>query len=544
MNDHKSRMNSIKNVAVPPDWTQEGKMIRQFLESERLKDPSMIKKIEECFNKALAISTIQSINGADLFCDMAIRELILEYNNRAFQHGLYTLPASFNVVEAFIEYIPKYNFFYILDEKDHQFSPEAFLDYVTSQKEKGTLGELIELLNEGVIYSYNSIDKLGDFLFSSTDKSYYYNIIGISMIRHESELSILAIFGEEGGDFTSIIDSFPTFRPFNGKETIKSSTDLELKPIYIDENTKLVRTLALARIDLNDETLNARYLLSDLGNSYTILTDDPDAFFSLAKDEKEDREKLLASSRDRLGEKSIVFELCKTLLFLPHFFSTNDDQITIHRHPTKFREFSKKLSNKKTINFTKKRDRISNRNIELIDKIESVHSDYIDFLAPTVRLELKGYYRKLTPNKFGTDKYGNPIRGKTWVEETLKWRESHDTQEIIQASKKRQSIENDSLNYGKIYLIRSETHSENVFKIGKTDRSVAQRVKEISRGTGVFGSFYPLMTWDVKDSDAAEKEIHDRLSEYRITSKREFFHAPIEHIIETIQEVISKINSK
>ena len=196
------------------------------------------------------------------------------------------------------------------------------------------------------------------------------------------------------------------------------------------------------------------------------------------------------------------------------------------------------------MDFTKKRDRISNRNIELIDKIESVHSDYIDFLAPTVRLELKGYYRKLTPNKFGTDKYGNPIRGKTWVEETLKWRESHDTQEIIQASKKRQSIENDSLNYGKIYLIRSETHSENVFKIGKTDRSVAQRVKEISRGTGVFGSFYPLMTWDVKDSDAAEKEIHDRLSEYRITSKREFFHAPIEHIIETIQEVISKINSK
>jgi hypothetical protein len=44
--------------------------------------------------------------------------------------------------------------------------------------------------------------------------------------------------------------------------------------------------------------------------------------------------------------------------------------------------------------------------------------------------------------------------------------------------------------------------------------------------------------WAVGDCFSMEREIHNRLSEYRVDQRREFFEAPLEDIISVIEEII------
>ena len=47
---------------------------------------------------------------------------IIEYNNRIWAHDLHSVPSTFNVVEAFLQYNPKLNTFILHEENNHLFS--------------------------------------------------------------------------------------------------------------------------------------------------------------------------------------------------------------------------------------------------------------------------------------------------------------------------------------------------------------------------------------------------------------------------------------
>lgn len=74
-------------------------------------------------------------------------------------------------------------------------------------------------------------------------------------------------------------------------------------------------------------------------------------------------------------------------------------------------------------------------------------------------------------------------------------------------------------------------------KIGKTTRSPEDRAKEVSQGTGVPTPYVVALEEDVLDCDAAEREIHLRLAEYRISEDREFFRLPLKEAIKEVQKV-------
>lgn len=88
---------------------------------------------------------------------------------------------------------------------------------------------------------------------------------------------------------------------------------------------------------------------------------------------------------------------------------------------------------------------------------------------------------------------------------------------------------------GWIYVL-STREEPNILKVGRTERSVSQRVKEINGATGVLHPFGARYVFRVNSSVEAEKVIHEALSSYRIRDDREFFDIDPSYAVSLIRE--------
>jgi hypothetical protein len=90
---------------------------------------------------------------------------------------------------------------------------------------------------------------------------------------------------------------------------------------------------------------------------------------------------------------------------------------------------------------------------------------------------------------------------------------------------------------GYIYLL-STREWRNLLKIGYTNRSIEQRVKEINAATGVIVPFGVRAMWIVKDAPSVEAEIHALLDEYRVRRDREFFQLEYREAFSRIRDFV------
>ena len=74
----------------------------------------------------------------------------------------------------------------------------------------------------------------------------------------------------------------------------------------------------------------------------------------------------------------------------------------------------------------------------------------------------------------------------------------------------------------KIYIL-STREQKKFLNIGCTRRSVVDLVNEINSATGVVVPFGVRAVWSVKDARQIKSKIHQKLSDYRVRSDREFF---------------------
>ncbi|WP_431875986.1 GIY-YIG nuclease family protein [Micromonospora marina] len=75
---------------------------------------------------------------------------------------------------------------------------------------------------------------------------------------------------------------------------------------------------------------------------------------------------------------------------------------------------------------------------------------------------------------------------------------------------------------GYIYVLSTREHPR-MLKIGYTERSVEERVKEINRATGVLIPYGVRAVWVVAHARSVEADLHARLAPYRVRADREFF---------------------
>lgn len=88
-----------------------------------------------------------------------------------------------------------------------------------------------------------------------------------------------------------------------------------------------------------------------------------------------------------------------------------------------------------------------------------------------------------------------------------------------------------------IYILENSSFPEFV-KIGRTERNVEQRVRELSSATGVPTEFTVFRQYSVEDSAAAERQIRELLDGYRVSDNREFFKLKADEAASMIEELL------
>lgn len=91
---------------------------------------------------------------------------------------------------------------------------------------------------------------------------------------------------------------------------------------------------------------------------------------------------------------------------------------------------------------------------------------------------------------------------------------------------------------GYVYVL-SNPSMPNLLKIGYTERDVYERVSELNT-TGVPVAFEVEAIFDSSNPYEDEKEIHNLLSEYRMSNNREFFSVNLENAIASIQMLLNR----
>ena len=89
--------------------------------------------------------------------------------------------------------------------------------------------------------------------------------------------------------------------------------------------------------------------------------------------------------------------------------------------------------------------------------------------------------------------------------------------------------------FGVIYIARNSIDGDEVYKVGKTQRTVEERMRELTSETSNLGEYKAIGFVVVNDIDQAEKECHLRLRNYRIQPNREFFKIPLSTLVDAIR---------
>jgi len=552
MAKHKQRISRIGRYALPPEGTFTRRHFDKWL-SDHPPGHAVNKEVRRRFKKAVAIVTAQLENGAGFPIDDILRYFLQEYNGRNFSHGLRSLPASFNILEAFYEYKPEYMFFKLREERDHLFSFLEFLDYVTSGDFTDDARDVVECIEEGIIYSYNILNNPGDITFS-IDNGTEFGVGGASFVRYGSEINVAMLAGEKTDvilESKKIQEGLSLAKPYPGRESLRPAEDRKREAVPLMKNNDFWQTVFLSRFDLEDMTQNARYVLKDIGNGFMVLTDDINVFLDevtgdFIRPEDIDSAKKLAED---IEQYETIFEICKTVLHLPLYFEHYGDLIVDERHPTKLSENIKRgkwISKKKLIG---PKERIVHRRVSVLSNISRQHPTQTFYKAPPFKIDISGYWKRLPADQIGGDKRDGPIHGRTWVEKVLSWIQVNEDPGALKATSNPPSgyvTEKGVVapNKGYIYVMRSAGHDKDIFKVGMTRRSTDIRSDELSRTTGAPDKFLVVQEWEVSDCIKAELLIHKKLAPFRLTPNREFFKAPYKEIFKAIDSALTELEKE
>jgi len=533
-------MSTIGLYAGPPLCTTEGQALQEFLKKHT--NETTKQETASRYKTARTRVIAQHRNGAGFPIDNLIRYFAGEFNDRNFNHGLRSMPSSFNVLEAFVQYEPEFSYFKIRPEQDYCISFSDFLDYATSPECPTDMNISTNAFDEGVIYSFNITNNLTDITFSTINGAEY-GIGGFTIIRHGQELSVLLLAGEkiDTNKKTKELSSLKTQACSNRKKIVPTQ-DRKKEAVPLLGDPGFWQSIVLARFDSETRTQEVRYILKDIGDSFIVTTDDPSIYLDEKTGGVSDKNLGdLAKLSVELDQHKVLFELCKTCLSVASYLEFNVDNVRVERHPTSLAEDIQTGSCTTTqLKYLTSQDRVRYRNVSVLQSVLQSPPDNTFYHAPEFQKEVSGYWKRLLPQEIGEDKHGNAIHGRTWVKVESTWIQTQQQPVVVQA--KRFSAGNTTklnADKGYIYVMHNPAHGNDLFKVGLTRRNSDTRADELS-GTGAPDKFLVAQEWEVTDCVSAEKWIHDILRDYRINPKREFFKISFQDLMKLISAGIKQ----
>jgi T5orf172 domain. len=539
-----NRRQEIFRDVLPPVGTKAYLDAIEKLKKREQDNPGIKEFSKKSWEKVTKSLEAQYLSNCDFLTENSLRHFLTEFNNRAWKYGLRSMPVMFNIMEAFFNYRKPEIYFELIEEENYLISFFDFIDYITSKEFDDNKNLIDENITSDIIYNFNVGKDLEEIKFKN-DADEEFIVAGVSIIRRENEITVLMVTGKKKTENLSIDkDSFKfdTQNPNKTeiideiKETLKTE---EIEYEYIDEDKKFIKVLVAARIDLETMTIDARYVAEETNLMFNVVTDEIDGFLKENGDFiSEQLKTAYENSREKIEGFNPIFEVIKLSLYLPYFFNSQEDAIVEEVLDTKFKkQFSSPLTKRKFNNVFG--FKASTKSLYSIDTNNVLSPDKIKLRDDLFKVQTDGYWKKLGLDEIGLDKKGNPIHGRTWVNQNLSWFEANEEDLVVE--KETELFK--GKNAGFIYILRNPTMDKNIFKIGLTRNEVDDRVNQLSK-TSVPDKFYKSQEWNVKDCVKAEKEIHSRLNDYRVDPRREFFKIDYDKAIKVIKEVIDEVNKE
>lgn len=540
MKSNINRRAEIFRGVIPPENSPELEKLTKILDERRKDNPDIEKTTNEYWKKVNFSLEAQYLSNIGLNSEETLRYFLLEFNNRVWTYGLRSMPLMFNIMESYFDYIKPHIYFQLLEEENYLLSFYDFIDFITSKDFDEKPSYIFENITEDIIYNF-SLTNFEGITFKGENETN--NVItSISLIRRGAEITVLMIVGKElqcGQSLEDIKLNHDTENPDKRllfKDFQKEVEKQDLKYVFIDENENYVKTLVIARFDIDSMTVDARYVAEENNLAFSLHTDEIDGFLDTAGNFLPDYEEIFKNSLEILKDYEALFEILKFSLYIPYYLNQNEEYISEENHETE-------LGKKYKTPFTRKKfkdtfgDKKYRKDLFILEKREHLQPDRIILRDDLFKIEKSGYWKKLHTEEIGMDKKGNPVHGKTWVNKSLSWFESKSSDVIIQKS---ENIYKEP-NSGFIYIVRNPLHSDNTFKIGLTKKNVSERLYQLSN-TSTPDKFYKVQEWNVRDCVKAEKEIHENLKDFRVDLRREFFDIEYSRAVEVINEIVRKIN--
>jgi ribosomal protein L17 len=450
------------------------------------------------------------------------------------------MPIMFNVMEAFFNLDKRLNYWTLLDEEDYSISFFDFIDFYTSSNLNQNKSDIIENFQEDLIYNFNVQFDLKEIKFR-TEEGETFVIGGVSMVRRGNEVTMLF----NSGEITDTIIKTKELEPLNkkgiskGKENLVVAKDRIREAVKLNDDPMLWKVLVVCRFDLETNTLDARYIAKDEGNSYSIITDDITGFVVDGNWREEKFEKFFKDMAKKVETYNPIFELAKACMSLPNYFNFYDEEIEEENQDTEVKTILKNPFKNKEYKCVQDKFKIRSRSLWKLNRNRIFLASSVKLRDDNFKVETSGYWKPLNEEEIGCDKKGNPITGKTWVQKTESYYIANQEELIIE---KTNEIEFDGPNVGKIYIMRNSSLPKNVFKIGLTTKETEERAAQLS-DTSIPDRYYVMREWKVKDCYLAEKTIHKLLEKKRVDPRREHFIVEMKEANDIIDSVVNEINN-
>ena len=104
-------------------------------------------------------------------------------------------------------------------------------------------------------------------------------------------------------------------------------------------------------------------------------------------------------------------------------------------------------------------------------------------------------------------------------------------------SRKKLSYTNRDGDHDSWVYVLSNPSQPGILKIGYTSSTPEERARQLSNATGVALPYEVEFAYSCWNGLELEKDIHERLNEYRLTKQREFFQVDLEEAKEIIEEI-------
>jgi hypothetical protein len=459
-------------VPENPDYNR----ITERLSATKL-DPEFNRLMKAQVQRCNSLAAAFHLNGPSLYVDTYLRKFLLEYNNRAFKGRGNEQPTSFNILRSFVTPDEKAFVLRLLEEKFFQFNLIDYLDFVTSDAADASMA--IHDFEELTIYELNTGGSFAQVVLPGFEDLVF---CGAAVAREGTEFSVMAIFGNRRSLFVEGPQVSPELIRPQKRELIGDGPwDITAERLF--DSDAYYPLIAMTRIDASDRRIHAQYIMHESKDTFRVTTDDPAVMLEPTFYQSGvDMDAVIETALNELCRYRHIFNLLNNLLHFPRFFDKHEDDFYVERHPTQLKLGPQTTQIRKLRTTLEAKYCPNYRDVLTLAQSDGLKSSLLDRLD--LKFETSGYWRTLPLDKLGADKLGNPIHGKTWVEQRLTWREVENTN--ADRGKQQTSVVRVSRaeDVGYVYIMRSPAHDRNIYKVGFTKRDPEVRANDLSATSG------------------------------------------------------------